>query len=250
MKRIANGFVMSLSMFSIIPMPAIWDDKAFCFVIPSFPLVGAVIGGLWFGFSLLLSWLNLPLMLSAALLLLFPLFISGFIHIDGLMDVSDAIGSRAEIPQKRAILKDSHVGAFAVIAFGCYLIIGFSAACGIVARGINPVAFIFIPVLSRSLAGAVLLNGRLISDTGFGAAFRKNTNALHTGIVVCFGVACVVLGYLFGRLPVLFPLLALLLGGLLSALCVIKQLDGISGDGCGFIITASELCALIALTVI
>lgn len=250
MKQIVNGLIMSLSMYCIIPMPMVWDKRAFCFVIPTMPLVGAIIGGLWFGVSLLLAWLKLPLMLSSALLFLFPLFISGFIHIDGFMDTSDAIGSRAELSKKRAILKDSHVGAFAVIALGCYFILGFSAVYGVVEHGITTLAFVFIPILSRSLVGVLLLNGKLISETGLGASFVQNTKLIHTAILALFGIICLVLGYLLGGLPVLLPLLALLFGGLFAALYAVKQLDGISGDLCGFIITVSELCALITLAVI
>lgn len=249
MKRLFNGFVMSLTMFSIIPLPQRWDDKAFCIVIPSFPLVGAIIGGLWFGLSLILSSLAMPLMLSAALLWLFPLVISGFIHVDGFMDTSDAIFSRGELSKKRAILKDSHVGAFAVIALGCYLILGFSSVYSMLERGMSTLALLFIPLLSRSLAGTVLLNVKPISKTGFGATFRQNTKPIHTGVVVCFGIACLAVAYFCGGFNILLPLSALLLGGLLSSVYVVKQLDGISGDLCGFIITVSELCALMTLAV-
>lgn len=250
MKQLLNGFVMSLTMFSIIPMTQRWDDKASCIVIPSFPLVGTIIGGLWYGLSLFLTSLEIPLMLSTALLLLFPLMMSGFIHIDGYMDTSDAMFSRVELAKKRAILKDSHVGAFAVIMLGCYFILGFSSVYGMLERNVPTLAFLLIPILSRSLAGTALLNIKPISKTGFGATFRQNTRHVHTGVVVCFGIACLVVGYLLGGLTVLLPLSALLLGGLLSTVYIVKQLDGISGDLCGFIITVSELCALLALAVI
>ncbi|MEG1027168.1 MAG: adenosylcobinamide-GDP ribazoletransferase, partial [Oscillospiraceae bacterium] len=120
MKRYFNGFIMSLSMFSIIPTPQIWNENALSLMIPFFPLVGAIIGALWYGVFLLLQALNVPIMLSAVILALCPLILSGFIHIDGYMDTSDAIFSRATLEKKKDILKDSHVGAFAVIAFVTY----------------------------------------------------------------------------------------------------------------------------------
>ncbi len=250
MKRLYNGFVMSLTMFSIIPAARRWDDTAFCYVIPALPVVGAIIGGLWYGLSLLLARLEVPLMLSAALLLLFPLCISGFIHIDGFMDTTDAISSRAELAKKRAILKDSHVGAFAVIAIGCYLLLGFAAMVGFLESGESTLAFVTIPVLSRSLAGATLLNIKPISETGFGATFRQNTKPVHTAAVVAFGAAYVAVGAWIGGATVLLPLAALVAGGLFSAVYTVRQLEGISGDLCGFIITVSELCALLALGIL
>lgn len=250
MMLVFKGILMSFFMFSIIPMPRCWDDKATPFVMTSFPFVGMVIGLMWFALSLLLELLKLPLQLSASILLLFPLFLSGFIHIDGYMDTYDAIGSRAELSKKREILKDSHVGAFAVIALGVYFMLGFSAMYSLLERGTTLIAFAFIPILSRSLVSVLLLNIKLISDKGFGATFRQNTKPIQTIIVVYFGIGSIVFAYMVGGFSVLFPLICLLIGGVISAKYVIKQLDGISGDLCGFVLTVSELCAIITMAII
>lgn len=250
MKRILKAFIMSISMYSIIPTPKCWEEKSYCWVLPFFPVVGAIIGGLWFGLSLLLTYFKLPLMLSAILLLIFPLFLSGFIHIDGYMDTSDAIGSRAELSKKRAILKDSHVGAFAVIAFVIYALVGFGSLYSLLEKKGLTLALILIPVLSRSMAGAMLLNVKLISENGFGAMFRQNKKAVHTIILILFSITCFIVGALIGGSNVIIPLLAVLFGSILATIYSVKQLDGISGDLCGFIITVSELCALITLAII
>ncbi len=256
MKRLIKGFVMSASMFSAIPVPQIWDDDAFPLVVPFLPVVGLCIGVIWFGLGFLLSAFNVHIILRAILLTFCPLFLCGFIHIDGYMDTSDAIFSRANLEKKRAILKDSHVGAFAVIALLVYILIVFASIYAVIDRlnTFNPrryIAFILLPVLSRSISGFALLTNDPISETGFGAMFSKNTKTEHKiALIVCAcicSVAGLAIAALTGEIKTALAICAVCLGGLFATSYVTKQLNGISGDLCGFIITVSELCGLILL---
>jgi len=249
MKQLLNGFLMSLSMFSIIPLPKIWVTTAFSWVAPNLPVVGLIIGLLWYGSSYALIYLNIPLMIRAALVFLFPAMISGFIHIDGYMDTSDAIFSRAELGKKQEILTDPHVGAFAAIMLGVYLLVGFAAVYSVLTAANNGVIFIFIPILSRSLGGIVLLTAAPMKSSGFGAMFRENTKWYHIFILHFMLVLSVLIGWFVGGTSVIYAFAALIIGGFVVSLYVLKQMGGISGDLCGFIITVSELCALFALAV-
>ena len=251
MRRLLKGFLMSLSMFSIIPLPKIWDTTAFTWVMPSFPVVGFVIGLLWYGTVQAVSYLNIPLMLQAALIFLFPALMSGFIHVDGYMDTADAIYSRAELAKKQAILADPHVGAFAVIMLGVYLLVGFAAVYSMLEAtiAINPVIFIFIPILSRNLAGIVLLMAKPMKPTGFGAIFRENTKWYHILVLFCILGLSILIGLFVGGMAFVYAFVALMIGGFVVSLYVIRQMGGISGDLCGFIITVSELFALLVLAI-
>lgn len=52
----------------------------------------------------------------------FLLLITGGIHIDGYMDTMDAVHSYGNREKKLEILKDSHIGAFAVIMLVTYVL--------------------------------------------------------------------------------------------------------------------------------
>ena len=65
-----------------------------------------------------------------------PLLVTGGIHLDGFMDTTDARSSYGDMEKKLAILKDSHVGAFAVIGCSFYLILSAGAWSEIDANGI------------------------------------------------------------------------------------------------------------------
>lgn len=89
---------MSFSMYTTIPMPNIqWEEKRFPYVITSLPFVGFIIGLIWFFGTNILNKLLIPLTIKTVLVCLIPLFLSGFIHIDGYMDTCDAIFSRASL---------------------------------------------------------------------------------------------------------------------------------------------------------
>lgn len=116
-------------MFSTIPMPKVeWNEKNMRYMMCAFPLVGIVIGGLWSCWFLLgiktLFFRNRHFSshIFALGLTLIPVLVSGGIHIDGFMDTCDALGSNADREKKLEILKDSHAGAFAVLACVIYFL--------------------------------------------------------------------------------------------------------------------------------
>ncbi len=80
-----------------------------------FPFVGALIGAL----ILLVNRAGLtegcPLAVRVLLTLVIPILLTGGIHIDGYMDTEDALRSYASPERRLEILKDPHIGAFAVI---------------------------------------------------------------------------------------------------------------------------------------
>lgn len=244
--KLFKAFLMSMGMYSIVPVPNLWEDRLFPLVIPAFPVVGAVIGGLWFGFALLLTALGAPLMLTAVLLALAPSILSGFIHIDGLMDTCDAVFSRAALEKKRQILKDSHVGAFAVIGLCTYLLVAFAAVYSALEKQASLLPLLFIPPLSRAVGGSAMLLLRPMWETGYAATFKKDSKKVHQAVTLGFGTLTLLLGFLLGGFITGIILLCLVLGGVLAAWFSVRELKGISGDLCGFILVVSESTALLA----
>ena len=120
LKSIAAAF----SMYSAIPMPYIeWDEKTMRYAFCYFPLVGAVIGLCEYLAFVLLDMVGVGIMLKSCVAAVLPVIISGGIHIDGFMDTSDALGSHADREKKLEIMKDPHIGAFAVIALAVYMLL-------------------------------------------------------------------------------------------------------------------------------
>ena len=116
--RVIRSMFIAFSTYSRIPVPQVeWSDENRKYTMCFFPLIGAVIGLLLWGWLWLCAALAIGPVLRGAVGALIPLLVTGGIHMDGFMDTSDAMASWQTKERRLEILKDSHVGAFAVI--GC-----------------------------------------------------------------------------------------------------------------------------------
>ena len=140
---------MCQSMFCALPFPWHgWEEKARDKMLMCLPLIGLEIGLIWWCIGKLSCLLNLPSALGGFLLCAAPYFLTGFMHLDGFMDVTDAVRSYRALEERRKILKDSHVGSFAVIGVILLILLQYSV-CVCLLPGSNLSALIFIPMVSR-----------------------------------------------------------------------------------------------------
>jgi len=245
-----KGFLMSLGMFSILPVRKdSWDEKYKSLVIPSMPLVGLIIGVIWYGLTVILREISAPPLILCAVSLFLPFILSGFIHTDGYMDTADAVLSRRDLDEKKRILKDPNVGAFAVLAVIVLIISQFCAVQTILGEYKTLVAFIFIPVVSRSIAGMALLGMKPLFDTGFSAIFRSGTGPRHSAFIL---LTLIIVLSLARLLPgnIVLPLVVEIIASALTAFYLYRQFHGISGDLCGCVITVGEFAALICMALL
>ena len=242
---------MSWGMFCAIPVPyKDWDESCTNLIIPFFPIVGLFIGLLWYGGSMLLHLAGLRAMMLSAFLMLFPYVITGFLHVDGFMDTSDAILSYRPLEEKFKILKDPHTGAFAVVSVLVLFIICFVSAYEVTSDVSKFRFLMLIPVVSRSLTGLALLSLKIIPQSGYGSYFKKNAKTVHKISLVFTGFLAVTAMCFLSAEKGLIVATAIISGFFLSILWAYRQLNGISGDVSGYALTVSEACGLIALALI
>lgn len=234
---------MCQSMFCAIPCPFHgWEEKARDKMLLVLPFVGLEIGLLWWGVTALCRGLHLPPMLAALAAGMFPYLVTGFLHLDGYLDVTDAVGSCRSLERRREILKDSHVGAFGVIGCGVLMISQFAAASSfpesvgiltlvpVVSRGCSVLAVTALPPMTTSqYAGRKTGPGRIV----------------YLGILLTVTVAAGFL--LFGKQG--FVLLAEITAYALALRHAYRALEGMNGDISGYALTLSELAAAITLAV-
>ena len=119
-----DSLLMAFSLYSKIPVPQRqWNDKSMKYCICFLPLVGAVIGVLQYFAFILLQRLSLGAVFRGAVLSALPILVTGGIHMDGYLDTCDAIHSYGSREKKLEILKDPHVGAFAVMGGIVYFVL-------------------------------------------------------------------------------------------------------------------------------
>jgi len=248
--RIIRGFIMSLGMFSIMPVPkSSWDDKYSSLVIPALPVVGLLIGLLWYGISFALSISHIPLMIKSAVILCIPFVLSGFIHLDGYMDTADAVFSRRSEDEKKRILKDPRTGAFAVITLVGLMLFQFCAVHTIIDMQKELLTFAFIPVVSRCVAGIAALRLKPVFEAGYAYSFRTGAKNGYTIFICVLMILCCTVAWLTLGITA-SPLFAGVAAGIITACYLYKQFHGISGDLSGCTITVSEFAALLCMVLI
>lgn len=250
MKNLINGFIMALSMFTILPVPyKVWKDEAVRHMMKLYPLVGIFVGVINYVVFRLTDYFNLSTILISALTMVTPFIITGMLHLDGFMDVCDALLSRRDKKEKVRILKDPNTGAFSVISLGILFIIDFAATYTLVENRTSIIGIIIIPIISRSLMGIMLLKKEAMKESSLGSYFKKGTTKVDILILYIFLIIASGLFMLLGIKFILVPL-AMIIIAILSVEKSIKELGGISGDIAGYGLVLSEVLGILILSII
>lgn len=241
MKRIVTALCMSLSTFTAIPCPyRPFDEEARPLAVVCLPIVGAVVGLLWYLLALLGGrWL--PGILGALIVVL-PWLLTGIMHLDGFMDTSDALLSWRPLEQRLKILKDPHAGAFSIIALAVLALVSYDAASGI-APGSDLRLLLFIPVISRCGSAFCVLTLPTLSKSEYSGS--EGTAAQRLAIAAMWLIAIIFCAlWLRGQVVALLVETAAYAVAMFWAYRVLK---GVSGDIAGFALSIAECAALVSL---
>lgn len=247
-----KSMLVAFGLYSKLPSPQVnWTRQSMAYALAFFPLVGLLCSaGL-----LLWCWLAVKLafgrVLFAAGCTLIPVLITGGIHLDGFCDVSDALSSWQARERRLEILKDSHIGAFALISLACYLLAYFAVWTEI--RPTVPACFwaaLMFP-LCRTLSGLGIANLHCAKKSGLAATFADNAERGAVTAALCLWLVLLA-GVMLGMN---WLAAALSLG--LAAGCFwlfrrvsYRDFGGINGDLAGWFLQVLELGWLIMLLVL
>jgi adenosylcobinamide-GDP ribazoletransferase len=142
-------FLLALQFLTRIPVKINGqvDDKAMAESMSWYPVVGFLLGGISAALFKTLS-LFLPTRVCDLAVLVFIVFITGNIHIDGLMDTADGIFSGRPRERMLEIMKDSRVGSHGVMA-GVLAILAKFILLGELRPEDKLMALIIFPMLGR-----------------------------------------------------------------------------------------------------
>lgn len=261
MKNLITAFFMAWGNFLSLPCHyKHWDGKLKNAMLAFLPGVGAVAGILWVALGALLLWLGIPGLLTTVAMTFYIYIICGFLHLDGFMDVNDAVMSRRPLEDRQRILKDSNVGAFAVICVVFLVLAAYSALFSFLSQvpEIPRLLPLFvIPVASRAVSGACVLGFEPMGTSQYVEDHReprgKYIGALAAGAAVLLALAAVIAAVWTGGdqrgavLSVLAAAIATMAGTFLACLHARRQLAGMNGDIAGYSICVGELGGMIAL---
>mgnify|MGYP000857354270 FL=1 len=211
-----------------------------------FPIVGLLLGAC----LSLADWglrLLFPATVSAAALLCIWVALTGALHLDGFLDCCDGL-LVAKPPEKRLeILKDTHVGAFAVVGAVCLLLLKFTALLELPGE-FRGAALVVIPTVTRAaMVYAARAYPYARPGPGLGQLFREGLTWREVGLAALMAVAVAVL-----VLHWVGALLVAVVG--LSTLGVAafaqRRIGGLTGDVYGAINEIAEVVALLSLLIL
>ena len=143
------------------------------------PWIGAVIGGLMAVLWLLLTALNWPPVAIAPVAMALGIWLTGGLHLDGLMDTADGLAAGSS--RCLEAMDDSRVGASGVQAAVIVLLLQFSALVQL--GGCAPAALVFSAIFARVSPLWAMGHFRYLrqQDTGTAAFHRSNWRGWREG---------------------------------------------------------------------
>lgn len=210
-----------------------------------YPLVGLLMGILLWILGGVLSAVS-PI-LVAALILMFWVFMSGGLHLDGLADSADAwAGGYGDREKSLQIMKDPAAGPLAVVVLAVLLIIKF-AALTVLLELEEYYLLIAVPVAGRMSVIALLLTTAYVREQGLGSAMARHFNHSRGRIVLLTSFVL-----LFFLMPLnVFVVASVAAAGLLYFVrkLMVQRIDGMTGDTIGASIELVEAVALVAIAI-
>lgn len=252
---------MAWGMFCWIPCPyKDWREEDRKAQLAMLPLVGTCIGAV-----VCLCWWALELagagqIVTGSVLTGVYFLLTGFIHLDGFMDCSDAIMPRhPDMDERRRILKDSHSGAFAVICV-CLMFIVFTGAMVELAphfslKMCSLLAVVF--TVSRFMSAVEVLLRRPMSTSQYAQAEGTARDTIPAFVILAavLGATELILadGSLWALIAEFYSNITAVVV-IVSAAVVcdrdIKKLGGMSGDISGHMITVSEMLGVLTMALL
>lgn len=159
-----------------------------------FPWIGVAIGGVTWLWGTFGTYLGLSSAFYTVILTLIPWFLTGGIHLDGLLDTADAMSSWQERERRLEILKDSNSGAFAVITCAVYFMFYYGVYSQISARALAMIPFTFC--LSRTLSGLAIVTFPKAKKTGSVSAMARGAKDRQVKATMCVYLLILLVGML------------------------------------------------------
>lgn len=226
----------ALSFLTIFGKPKLPNERTLAW----FPLVGAFIGLLLATTSWLLGFAVSSRLLSAGLVVLADLIITGMLHFDGLADSSDGLLPHLDRRRRLEVMRSPDVGAFALTLVPVVLSLRWFS---IISNADEWLMFIGIWMLSRTLMAAAPAFLPYAHDQGIVTPFLAGA---RKWFIVWFIPAAILMTSVDTQRGPIAVGLAVLAGTAVLGLAL-KKINGFTGDVLGASAVVAETVALVIM---
>ena len=245
---------VALSLFTAIPagVSGELDDETAARAILWLPGVGLLLGGIGacvLAVAGLAGESGARRLLGAALAVAAIAVATGGLHLDGLADTADGLGSRRPAADALAIMRRSDIGPMGVAALVLTLLVQVTALAAVPRAPLAAAALVLAEVTGR-VSVVAATSSPAARPGGFGALVAGRTTgvdrALTAGVlVIAVAAACVTAGGPPLAARGLAATVAGLLAGRLLQRTAARRLGGMTGDVFGAILQVSATTVLV-----
>ena len=242
MRNALFGLLLALQFLTRVPIPIAvpWTPDTRRWAVRAYPLVGLLIGTVLAVVALGMH--NVPAPITALTLLSIWVAISGGLHLDGVMDIADALGSNQPLARRWEIMKDPQIGSFGMLALVFLLAWKAVLLWALLAYHAPWWWLLIVPVLGRWAGVALLVLTPCAQPKGLAWSWQQSLS----GQDVALALVPVLLIALLAPAIVLM-VLTVTVFVLLIRWIMLRLFNGINGDMVGATIEGGELWLLILL---
>lgn len=242
MKNALLGLVLALQFLTRIPITfdCPWTPDTRRWAVRGYPLVGLLIGGVLALMALCMQ--NVPTPITALAVLSVWVALSGGLHLDGVMDIADAVGSNQPLARRWEIMKDPKIGSFGILALLFLLAWKGILLWALLSYQAPLWWLVVVPALGRLAGVALLVLTPCAQQKGLAWSWQQSLS----GQDVALSLVPLALIALLAPKLVLVGLAIIVFVAVMRWL-MMRLFNGINGDMIGATIEGGELWLLILL---
>lgn len=236
MKNSWSGILLAWQFFSAVPIKKQLDmnAKSVTWMYGFLPIVGLLMGSIISsGVFILSHYSEISDLLLAILIVIGMIVLTGGLHLDGWIDMSDAFFSYGEKEKRLEILDDPRTGAFGVISVFCLLVLKIGVIYEMLLHGQLAIVpfLIFIPFIARMGMLLYFVTMQPAKEKGLAAYFKGIV--IQNNLAVLLGVQSI-LAFVFWFYVGIFSLFILVVVMLIAVVIYRnwskKHFGGVTGD--------------------
>lgn len=244
-----RDFCICLMFFTRLPaLMQLKEHVSLSRSVHMYPTVGLVVGAIAAVFTTVGTWANLPPLVTAIIAITAMTMATGALHEDGLADTADGFGGGNDKQRKLAIMKDSRIGTYGVLALVFSQILRLILLSEIIQIDLMGAVFSLIGASMISRAGSMLLWAGLpparIDGLSQGAG-QPDKIALGFALTTTGIFMLPILYWGTGPLALVMAILATSSAVILMIRICKHQISGQTGDTIG---ATQQICELVFMT--
>lgn len=216
------------------------DARHFERVVPLWPVVGWLTGGLMALTLYLAILLGFSIGTAVLLALISRVLVTGALHEDGLADFFDGFGGGTTRERTLEIMKDSHIGTYGVLGLALYYLLLWNLLVQLFCMGAHPLLLLVVDVACKALGSSIIYflpYARNAAQSKAGIVYQK-TKVCEVLTTVVVGLLPLVL-YWQTSLALAFLVCTVFCAGLFAYMK--HRIQGYTGDCCGATFLLTEL---------